>query len=62
MDTPATPGNPGHRDPAPTLDFTDPLSLPPADETDHGWGEGTGSGGGAADLARFLDEKPPHHF
>ncbi|GAA2456807.1 hypothetical protein [Streptomyces macrosporus] len=64
MDNPAAPEDSGHRDPVSALDFTDPLSLPPTDETDRGWGEGpaAGSDGGAAELARFLDEKPPHHF
>ncbi|MFC7221339.1 hypothetical protein ACFQLX_24710 [Streptomyces polyrhachis] len=46
--------------PRPALDFDDPLSLPSADDSDDGWGERP-AGGGAADLARFLDEKPPHH-
>jgi hypothetical protein len=63
------------QDPAAALDFGDPLSLPAPDETDSGWGEpgasGVGSAGGrggdgvgddAADLARFLEEKPPHHL
>ncbi|WP_461028466.1 hypothetical protein [Streptomyces sparsus] len=42
------------------LDFGDPLSQQSADDTDRGWGERPA--GGAADLARFLDEKPPHHL
>ncbi|SEQ55299.1 hypothetical protein [Streptomyces radiopugnans] len=69
MSTPATPGAAsGHgaapRDPASALDFSDPLSRPSADDTDRGWGERPEAGGegGAADLARFLDEKPPHHL
>ncbi len=64
MDDPAIPEASGHRDPAAALDFADPLSLPSTDDTDRGWGErpGTGNVGGAADLARFLDEKPPHHL
>lgn len=65
-------------DPAARLQFDDPLSLRSADDTDSGWGEGTGGDGGpvsgprggqpgdpgdaAADLARFLEEKPPHHL
>lgn len=63
-------------DPAARLQFDDPLSMPSADDTDAGWGEGSASGSGAgtgrgtrggrreadADLARFLDEKPPHHL
>ncbi|UNO41520.1 hypothetical protein [Streptomyces sp. MST-110588] len=56
---------PGTRpDPAAALVFDDPLSRPSRDDTDHGWGErpATGSGDSAADLARFLDEKPPHHI
>jgi hypothetical protein len=43
------------------LVFDDPLSRPSADDTDQGWGERP-SGDSAADLARFLDEKPPHHL
>ncbi len=50
--------------PKPALDFGDPLEEQSADDTDRGWGERPGGGGGvsAADLARFLDEKPPHHI
>ncbi|MCI0384520.1 hypothetical protein [Streptomyces sp. CNQ085] len=55
------------RDPASVLDFSDPLSRPAADDTDRGWGErpetgDDGGDGGAGDLARFLDERPPHHL
>jgi hypothetical protein len=64
--TPATP--PPHpspdaepRDPKAALVFDDPLSRPSADDTDRGWGERP-TGDSAADLARFLDEKPPHHI
>jgi len=65
-----TTGSQRPADPAAALDFDDPLSLRSADDTDSGWGDGaagrgaSGSGGGdaAADLARFLDEKPPHHL
>ncbi|WP_314174716.1 hypothetical protein [Streptomyces winkii] len=57
-------------DPADRLQFDDPLSARSADDTDSGWGDGgtgAGSRGGqygdaAADLARFLEEKPPHHL
>ncbi|MDH2389055.1 hypothetical protein QCN29_09675 [Streptomyces sp. HNM0663] len=52
-------------DPAstPKLIFDDPLDQQSADDTDRGWGErAPGSGDSAADLARFLDEKPPHHL
>ncbi|WP_030302732.1 hypothetical protein [Streptomyces katrae] len=48
--------------PRPRLVFDDPLDQQSADDTDRGWGEGPPSGGSAADLARFLDEKPPHHL
>lgn len=62
------PQQPG--DPVARLQFDDPLSARSADDTDTGWGEAStagASGGGqqaesAADLARFLDEKPPHHL
>ncbi|MEU2250359.1 hypothetical protein [Streptomyces sp. NPDC019224] len=47
--------------PRPALIFDDPLDQQSADDTDQGWGERAPSGG-AADLARFLDEKPPHHI
>ncbi|MGW7411429.1 hypothetical protein [Streptomyces sp. NPDC054863] len=47
--------------PRPKLVFDDPLDQQSSDDTDRGWGERPGGGGGAADLARFLDEKPPHH-
>ncbi|OKK16768.1 hypothetical protein AMK16_23945 [Streptomyces sp. CB00455] len=44
------------------LVFDDPLDQQSSDDTDRGWGERPPSGGSAADLARFLDEKPPHHI
>ncbi|MEU3721792.1 hypothetical protein [Streptomyces sp. NPDC031705] len=47
--------------PRPKLVFDDPLDQQSSDDTDRGWGERP-AGGGAADLARFLDEKPPHHI
>lgn len=51
---PAAPARPSR------LVFDDPLDGRSADDSDRGWGErSTGSGG---DLARFLDEKPPHHI
>ncbi len=46
----------------PALIFDDPLDQQSADDTDRGWGERPPAGGSAADLARFLDEKPPHHL
>ncbi|MFJ4921150.1 hypothetical protein [Streptomyces sp. NPDC088725] len=49
--------------PNPALIFDDPLDQPSSDDTDRGWGERPGgSADSAADLARFLDEKPPHHI
>ncbi|RSS48062.1 hypothetical protein EF912_25710 [Streptomyces sp. WAC07061] len=48
--------------PRPKLVFDDPLDQQPSDDTDRGWGERPPAGGSAADLARFLDEKPPHHI
>ncbi|MFJ3635593.1 hypothetical protein [Streptomyces sp. NPDC090112] len=48
--------------PKPRIDFDDPLDQQSSDDTDRGWGERPPAGGGAADLARFLDEKPPHHI
>ncbi|GEB60755.1 hypothetical protein [Streptomyces gardneri] len=49
--------------PKPVLVFDDPLDQQSADDTDRGWGERPPAGGdSAADLARFLDEKPPHHL
>ncbi|MEV5079003.1 hypothetical protein AB0K74_09275 [Streptomyces sp. NPDC056159] len=52
---------PEPRDPKAALIFDDPLSQQSADDTDRGWGERT-DGDSAADLKRFLDEKPPHHL
>ena len=56
---------PGPRDSAAALIFDDPLAQPSPDDTDRGWGEHAAAGDSpdsAADLARFLDEKPPHHL
>ncbi|MFC7841832.1 hypothetical protein ACFY3O_32245 [Streptomyces sp. NPDC001046] len=50
------------REPKPALVFDDPLDQQSSDDTDRGWGDRTDSGGAAADLRRFLDEKPPHHL
>ena len=47
---------------AAALIFDDPLSRPSADDTDTGWGDRSSRSDSAADLARFLDEKPPHHI
>ncbi|MFD9333558.1 hypothetical protein ACFWBF_03965 [Streptomyces sp. NPDC060028] len=48
--------------PKPRIDFDDPLDQQSSDDTDRGWGERPPAGGSTADLARFLDEKPPHHI
>ncbi|TXS77213.1 hypothetical protein EAO69_09400 [Streptomyces sp. me109] len=43
--------------------FDDPLNRQSSDDTDRGWGERPdGDADSAADLRRFLDEKPPHHI
>ncbi|MGI5355747.1 hypothetical protein ACQI4E_10595 [Streptomyces sp. CA-252508] len=55
-------GPAGPRKRTPALIFDDPLDQQSADDTDRGWGERPPAGGSAADLARFLDEKPPHHL
>ncbi|MCT2593101.1 hypothetical protein LHJ74_24855 [Streptomyces sp. N2-109] len=57
--------------PSEQLIFDDPLSQQSAQSAqlwgqsgDGGWGEQStdGEDGSAADLTRFLDEKPPHHI
>ena len=58
---PTPPTQPEQRKPKPALIFDDPLDQQSADDTDRAWGERAPAGGSAADLARFLDEKPPHH-
>ncbi len=55
------PSAPEPREPKTALVFDDPLSRPSEDDTDRGWGDRP-TGDSAADLARFLDEKPPHHI
>ncbi|GAA2060720.1 hypothetical protein GCM10009801_02490 [Streptomyces albiaxialis] len=63
---PSGPTGDSPRVPATGLVFDDPLSRRSEDDSDQGWGEGASGSrageGGAADLARFLDEKPPHHI
>ncbi|MFF3347493.1 hypothetical protein [Streptomyces sp. NPDC002779] len=55
--------DPERREPKAALIFDDPLDQQSSDDTDSGWGERPGAGGdSAADLKRFLDEKPPHHL
>ncbi|WP_151774417.1 hypothetical protein [Streptomyces abyssomicinicus] len=53
---------PGPRVPKAALVFDDPLDQQSSDDTDRGWGDGPRGGDAAADLRRFLDEKPPHHL
>ncbi len=53
--------DPEPRAPKPSLIFDDPLDQQSSDDTDRGWGERPGADS-AADLKRFLDEKPPHHL
>jgi hypothetical protein len=54
---------PGAPRPRPALVFDDPLDQCSSDDTDLGWGDRPAAAeGAAADLARFLDEKPPHHL
>lgn len=71
MSTAPTPGPRDAKEPRqhplpaakPTLIFDDPLDRQSSDDMDGGWGERPPtSGDSAADLARFLDEKPPHHL
>jgi hypothetical protein len=58
-----TASEPGARDPKDAIVFDDPLSRQSSDDTDQGWGERPSDGAdSAAELARFLDEKPPHHI
>ncbi|MEV0976799.1 hypothetical protein [Streptomyces sp. NPDC049915] len=59
----STASAPEPRDPKVALVFDDPLELQSSDDTDRGWGERPATtGDSAADLKRFLDEKPPHHI
>ncbi|WP_405615043.1 hypothetical protein [Streptomyces sp. NBC_00076] len=59
----STAPDPEPRAPKPALIFDDPLDRQSSDDTDRGWGERPGGeGDSAADLKRFLDEKPPHHL
>ncbi|MEU9577283.1 hypothetical protein [Streptomyces chilikensis] len=50
------------RTPRAALVFDDPLDRQTSDDTDRGWGERPRGEDAAADLRRFLDEKPPHHL
>ena len=46
----------------PALVFDDPLTARSADDSDTGWGEADTGAEEDRDLARFLNEKPPHHL
>ena len=59
----STTPDPTARMPKPALVFDDPLDQQSSDDTDRGWGDRPRSeSDSAADLKRFLDEKPPHHI
>ncbi|MEU1598413.1 hypothetical protein ABZ468_37750 [Streptomyces sp. NPDC005708] len=61
--TPSREQRDSQSEPKDALVFDDPLNQQSSDDTDRGWGEKPASSGdSAADLARFLDEKPPHHL
>ncbi len=62
MEQAGQPVRPARAEALAALIFDDPLSRPSSDDTDRGWGERPGGSDSAADLARFLDEKPPHHL
>jgi len=59
----STPPDPAPSEPKPALVFDDPLDQQSPDDTDRGWGDRPrADSDSAADLKRFLDEKPPHHL
>ncbi|MEU9324123.1 hypothetical protein AB0D91_09960 [Streptomyces canus] len=59
----STAPDPAPSEPKPALVFDDPLDQQSPDDTDRGWGDRPSTAGdSAADLKRFLDEKPPHHL
>ncbi|MDH6226496.1 hypothetical protein [Streptomyces sp. MJP52] len=60
--TPPRPRPAAPRTPRAALVFDDPLDQQTSDDTDRGWGERPRGEDAAADLRRFLDEKPPHHL
>ena len=57
----STAPDPVPSEPKPALVFDDPLDQQSPDDTDRGWGDRPRTDS-AADLKRFLDEKPPHHI
>lgn len=59
----STAPDPAPSEPKPALVFDDPLDQQSPDDTDRGWGDRPrADSDSAADLKRFLDEKPPHHL
>jgi hypothetical protein len=59
----STAPDPAPSEPKPALVFDDPLDQQSPDDTDRGWGDRPRTDSdSAADLKRFLDEKPPHHL
>jgi hypothetical protein len=44
------------------LVFDDPFDRQSSDDTDEAWGDRPSVQSNVAELARFLDEKPPHHI
>ncbi|MCX4859544.1 hypothetical protein OG426_23460 [Streptomyces canus] len=59
----STAPDPAPSAPKPALVFDDPLDQQSPDDTDRGWGDRPrADSDSAADLKRFLDEKPPHHL
>lgn len=59
----STAPDPAPSEPKAPLVFDDPLDQQSPDDTDRGWGDRPrADSDSAADLKRFLDEKPPHHL
>jgi hypothetical protein len=48
--------------PPAVLVFEDPFDYRSSDDTEEAWGDRLSAQSTVADLARFLDEKPPHHI
>ncbi|RMI43419.1 AMP-binding protein [Streptomyces triticirhizae] len=44
------------------LVFDDPLAGRSSDDSDHGWGEGSPEDAADGNLARLINERPPHHI
>lgn len=60
-DQPDQPDQPDRRERRLDLDDVDLVPEQTSDDTDAGWGAGAAPGDRAAELRRYLDEKPPHH-